>query len=136
MSLLSLTTNCKGTRLKQITAINRAETRENDEAMAASVRSSSRGHGDVWERVICHTAPLRSHSVPQGFDYTHFSGLSRLAACERANSHQKSRELHSVATSTHFREPWDGVQALIRAIFYAFNYQLEIHFHLLKILIV
>ncbi len=121
MSLLSVTTGCKGTRLKQMTA----ESRECD----VSVRSSSRGHGDVWERVIHHTAPLRSHSVPQSFNYMHFSGLSQHAVCERANSHQKSRELHSVASSTHLSEPWDGVHALIRAIYYAFNYQLEIHFH-------
>ncbi len=106
MSLLSVTTGCKGTRLKQMTA-NR-ESRECD----VSVRSSSRGHGDVWERVIHHTAPLRSHSVPQGFNYTHFSGLSQHAVCERANSHQKSRELHSVASSTHLSEPWTACTLL------------------------
>lgn len=129
-----MTTNCKEPRLKQITSINRAETREYDEPIAASIRSSNRGHGDVSERVIRHTRLLRLHGIPQGFDYTHFSGFIT-TRCMR-KSQQTSRELHSVATSTHISKRWDGVHTLIGTIFYPFNYQLEIHFHLLKILTV
>jgi len=76
-----VTTNCKGPRLKQITSINRAETREYDEPITASIGHPIEGMelfqsvlSVSWDCMAFHRALITRISQV----------LSRLTACERA----------------------------------------------------